>query len=100
MMPFLFDPTMVLIIPALLLAVWAQWRVRSAYSEFSRVASRGGRSGAEIAKRILATNGLDSVRVEAVPGQLSDHYDPKAHAVRLSEGNYGSASIAAISIAA
>lgn len=99
MFPF-FDPTMILLIPALVLAGWAQWRVRSAYSEFSRVRSRAGRSGAEVARRILGTNGLGDVRIEAVPGQLSDHYDPKSHTVRLSEGIYGSDSIAAVSIAA
>ncbi|MFH1680489.1 MAG: zinc metallopeptidase [Candidatus Eisenbacteria bacterium] len=100
MMPLLFDLTFVLIIPALALAGWAQWRVRSAYSEFSRVRSRGGRRGAEVAAAILRSNGLGSVRVEAVRGALTDHYDPKARAVRLSEGNYASDSIAAVSIAA
>jgi hypothetical protein len=99
MFPF-FDPTIALLIPALALAGWAQWRVRSAYSKFSRVPSRAGKSGAHVAQAILATNGLGDIRVEAVAGQLSDHYDPKAHTVRLSEGIYGSNSIAAVSIAA
>jgi hypothetical protein len=96
----LFDPTIALLIPALALAGWAQWKVRSAYSEFSRLRTGAGRSGAEIAASILRSNSLGSVRVEAVPGSLTDHYDPKARAVRLSEGNYGSDSIAAVSIAA
>jgi hypothetical protein len=100
MFPLLFDPTIALLIPALVLAGWAQWKVRSAYSEFSRVASRGGRSGSQVAQAILASNGLGSVRIEAVPGQLSDHYDPKARTVRLSEGNFASSSIAAVSVAA
>jgi Zn-dependent membrane protease YugP len=96
----LFDPTMILLIPAIVLAVWAQWKVRSAYAKFSRVRSRGGRTGAQVAQAILGTNGLGDVKVEAVPGALSDHYDPRTRVVRLSADNYGSDSIAAVSIAA
>lgn len=100
MFPFFFDPTFVLLVPAFLLAMWAQWKVRSAYAAMSRVRSRGGRSGAEVAQRILRGNGLDGVAVEPVHGNLTDHYDPRTRSVRLSQGNFGSASIAAVSIAA
>ena len=100
MFPFFYDPTFLLLIPALILAAWAQWMVRSAYAEFRRVPSRGGRSGAEIARAILSGNGLGEVPVQEVPGELSDHYDPRQRSVHLSAGNYRSHSIAAVSIAA
>lgn len=99
MYPF-FDSTFLLLIPAMILAMWAQWKVRSAYSRMSRVRSRAGASGARVAERILRANGLPDVVVEPVAGTLSDHYDPRSRRVRLSEGNYGSDSIAAVSIAA
>ena len=100
MYPFFFDWTFLLLIPALILAGWAQWKVRSAYSEFSKVPTRGRQSGGEVAARILAGNNLDQVRVEPVSGTLTDHYDPRTRVVRLSEDNYRGRSVAAVSIAA
>jgi len=100
MVPFLFDWTFLLLIPALMLAGWAQWKVRSAYGQFGKVHARSGLSGAEVAKRILARNSLGDVRVEAVAGTLTDHFDPRSRSVRLSEANYRSDSIAAVSVAA
>lgn len=89
-----------LVIPALLLAMWAQLRVKSTFARYERVQSRSGYSGAEIARRILDDNGLGHVRVEHIGGSLTDHYDPRDQVVRLSDSVYGSRSIAAIGVAA
>ncbi len=98
MFPF-FDPTMVLILPALALALWAQFRVKSTFSKYSEVLSRRGMSGAQVANAILERNHLD-VSVEPIEGSLTDHYDPRDRTLRLSEDVYGSRSIAALGVAA
>lgn len=97
--PF-WDPTFILLIPAMILAFWAQSKVRRAYRQYSEVASASGMTGAQVARRILAMEGVSGVEVEAVPGQLSDHYDPRTRKVCLSEGIYGESSVAALGIAA
>jgi len=99
MMPF-FDPTMVLLIPGIILAFWAQMKVQSTYRRFSEVASASGRTGREIAMRILSQNGINDVEVEMGHGFLSDHYDPVHRKVRLSEHNFQESSISAIAVAA
>jgi Zn-dependent membrane protease YugP len=86
------------IAPALLLALWAQWRVRSTYAQASQVPAH--LSGAAAARHILDAAGLNHIAIEPVPGELSDHYDPHAKVLRLSEGVYGSHSAAAVGIAA
>lgn len=97
----MIDPLYVVLIgPALLLALWAQGKVSSAYQEFSRVPARNGLSGAEVARRMLEAAGIDDVRVEPIGGRLTDHYDPRAKVVRLSEGVYYGATVAAQGIAA
>ncbi len=97
--PF-FDPTMILLIPALILAFWAQAKVHGAYKRFSGIRNTSGLTGAATARRILDRYGLQKVEVEMVQGSLSDHYDPKKQRVRLSEGIYDGASIASLAIAA
>jgi Zn-dependent membrane protease YugP len=97
--PF-WDPTFILIIPAMILAFWAQYRVKKTYRKFAEVESSTGLTGAQVAKRILATEGVMDVTVEAVEGELTDHYDPKTRTVRLSEGIYDQRSVAALGIAA
>lgn len=97
---FFFDPTMILLIPAIILAVWAQIRVKSAYKKFKKVKAASGMTGADVAKNILYRNGIRGVEVEAVPGELSDHYDPRVKKVRLSEENYYGSSLSALAIAA
>ena len=97
---FYFDWTYILIIPGLLLGLWAQHRVQSAYQEYSRVATRLGRPASEIAADLLRRNGNHAVRVGRVSGQMTDHYDPGKEVLNLSEGVYGSASVAALGIAA
>ncbi|MHB9145426.1 MAG: zinc metallopeptidase [Symbiobacteriia bacterium] len=100
-MPFLFwDPTMVLIIPALILTFWAQSSVNSAFKKYSRVPTAGHLTGAAVAREVLNQAGLQDVAVERIGGQLSDHYDPRARVLRLSAGVHDSASIAAAGVAA
>lgn len=96
-----FDWTyLVLVMPALLLALWAQMRVKSTYAKYSRQNSRKGITGEQAARAILDRNGLQDVRIERIAGQLTDHYDPRARVVSLSDTVYGSSSIAAIGVAA
>ena len=97
--PF-WDPTMVLLVPCIILAVYAQFKVRSAYSRFSQVASAAGLSGVETARRLLKQNGIYDVAVEEVGGNLSDHYDPRDKVVRLSSGIYHGHHLAGLAIAA
>jgi Zn-dependent membrane protease YugP len=87
-------------LPALLLSLWAQMRVRSAFAKYSRVRSATGMTGAQAARRILDANGLQSVMVERVGGMLSDHYDPRSKILRLSDEVYGTPSLAAVGVAA
>jgi Zn-dependent membrane protease YugP len=96
-----FDPMyFVFLAPAVLLAVWAQWRVRSAYSEASQIPAQSGYSGAQAAHALLETAGVHGVRIEPVGGFLSDHYVPGQHVLRLSQYVYTGRSLAALGIAA
>ncbi len=87
-------------LPALLLGLWAQFRVKSAFNKYSKVRSNVGLTGAEIARRMLDMSGLQNVKVEQTNGFLSDHYDPTSHVLRLSPGVYQSNSLAAAGVAA
>jgi hypothetical protein len=98
--PFFFDPTFLLLIPALILAGWAQFKVKGTYDRYSRIAARNGLTAKDVARRILDANGLRNIPVERIAGSLTDHYDPKAKTLRLSETVYSSPSIAAIGVAA
>ena len=97
--PF-WDPTLILVIPAIILAAYAQSKVQSTYAKYSEVPSATGRTGREIAQAILAANGLSDVQVEPGPGFLSDHYDPLHKKIQLSPHNYEASSVAAITVAA
>lgn len=98
---FYFDPLyFILTMPALLLALYAQWKVRSAYGKYSRVPNERGISGYEAALQLLRTNGLYGVDVEGVPGELSDHYDPRGKVLRLSPSVANGRSVAALAIVA
>jgi Zn-dependent membrane protease YugP len=87
-----------LVIPGIILAVWAQHRVTSVYRQFLKVPGR--LSGASAARRILDASGLQDVRIEMIGGQLTDHYDPRDRVLRLSEENYRGSSLSAIGVAA
>jgi Zn-dependent membrane protease YugP len=99
---FYFDPIYLLFVaPAMLLALWAQWRVRSAYAEASRIRPVSGLSGAQAADVVMRTGHVpDSVQIEPVQGFMSDHYDPRAKVLRLSPEVYAGQSLAALGIAA
>jgi uncharacterized protein len=97
---FFWDWTMFLIVPALVLALFAQAKVRGAYNRYARENAASGLTGAETARRILQTGGAGEVTVEMIPGRLTDHYDPRKKVLRLSEGVHESSSIAALGIAA
>jgi len=96
-----FDPMyFVFALPALLLALYAQARVRSTYARYSQVPNASRLTGAEVARSLLDAAGLHQVPVERVPGDLTDHYDPGARVVRLSDSNYASYSVAALGVTA
>ncbi|WP_082147135.1 zinc metallopeptidase [Rubeoparvulum massiliense] len=96
----IFDATMILIIPAILLSLYAQFKVQSAYGKYSKIGSTSGMRGVDVARQILQSNGVYNVDVEVTQGRLTDHYDPIAKKVRLSEENYYGNSLAAIAVSA
>lgn len=97
----LFDPYYwILIVPSLLLAVLAQMMVSTNFKKYSAVYNQRGYTGTDAARMILDSNGLYHVRIERVHGNLTDHYDPKDEVIRLSDSVYGSASVAAVGVAA
>ena len=97
----IFDPMyFVFMIPGLLLMLWAQSRVRGSYNKFSKVRNAVNLTGAQVARRVLDTNGLYDVPVESTKGELTDHYDPRNRTLFLSQAVYGTPSIAAMGIAA
>lgn len=87
-------------IPGMILMLWAQNKVKSSYKKYSQVPNMAGITGQQAARRVLDANGLHDVQIEAVRGELSDHYDPRKRVLRLSQGVYGVPSIAAVGIAA
>ena len=96
-----FDWTYLLIVlPAVLLGLWAQMRVQSTYRKYSGVRSRRGVTADQVARTVLDDHGLQGVRIERIAGNLTDHFDPRDGVVRLSDTVYGSSSIAAIGVAA
>ena len=97
---YYMDPTYILVIIGALLSVWAGSRVNSTFNRYAGVRSMTGMTGAEAARRILDYNGLSHVRIEHVRGNLTDHYDPSAKVLRLSDATYASGSVAAIGVAA
>ena len=89
-----------LVLPAVIFALWAQFNVKSTFSKYSKIASRSGMTGFDSARRILDANGLGSVRIAHVSGDLTDHYNPTDNTIYLSDSVYGSNSAAAIGVAA
>jgi len=97
---FFADGTFLILIPALALAAYAQFKVRSTFQRFSQVRTAGGRTGAQVAAELLRRRGLQHVKIEPVEGMLADHYDPRTQTLRLSPEVYGSDSVAAVGVAA
>ncbi len=95
-----FDPTMILLIPSIILAMYAQAKVSSTFARYLRVGSKKGYTGYQVARYILDNNGMKDVSIELARGQLGDHYDPRKRAVRLSNDVYHGHSIASVSVAA
>lgn len=97
---YYYDPTYILVLIGALLSLWASAKVKSTYSRYAKVYSRSGLTGAEAAQQILKNAGIYGVRVEHISGNLTDHYDPKAKVLRLSDSVYSSRSVAAVGVAA
>lgn len=97
---FYMDPTYAILIPGLLVSLWAQCRVDSVTRKYARVSARCGLTGAELAQRLLHEEGIDDVTVERIGGNLTDHYDPSTRTLRLSQGVADSTSLTALGVAA
>lgn len=90
---------MTILLPCILLSLWASNNVNSTFRRYSKQYSRRGLTGAEAAQRVMAANGVRGVRIERVAGNLTDHYDPRTNVIRLSDGVYSNTSTAAIGVA-
>ena len=102
-MPFFyywFDPTIIILVPGIIIAIWASINVNTTFNKYNKVLSRNRLTGAEVAERVLYHHGIYNVRILRVSGNLSDHYDPKDNVIRLSDSTYNSTSIAAAGVAA
>lgn len=97
---YYYDPTYILIIIGMVLSLLASGYVKSTYAKYSRVRSRSGLTGAQVAERILKQSGIYDVRIEHIGGNLTDHFDPRTKVVRLSDAVYNSTSVAAQAVAA
>lgn len=95
-----FDSTLLIIIPGIIFSIWAQIKVNSSFSNYSKISSLKGITGAMAAQAILRANGITDVDVVHISGNLNDHYSPKEKVIRLSDNVYGATSIAAIGVAA
>ena len=97
---YYYDPTYVLILIGAIVALYAQIKVSTTYAKWQKVPSATRMTGAQIARQILDNNGCQDVRIEAINGKLTDHYDPENGVLRLSSEVYSSGSIAALGVAA
>ena len=95
-----WDQTMIILIPALIFSLIAQLMVKGAFSKYSGVRNSRGYTGADAARAILDRNGLSYIRIEHINGELTDHYDPGANVIRLSDSVYNNDSVAAVGVAA
>lgn len=95
-----FDPTMILLVPAMIISFYAQYKINSTYNRFSKERNRNGYTGMQVARMILDGAGLFDIPIEMVNSRLGDHYDPSARVLRLSPDVYNNSSIAAAGIAA
>ncbi|MGE5575949.1 MAG: zinc metallopeptidase [Syntrophothermus sp.] len=95
-----YDPTFILLVPALIFAFYAQSKVNSTFHRYLQIRSRGGFTGAQVARELLSRNGAGHVQVEMIHGHLADHYDPRDQVIKLSPEVYESTSLAALGVAA
>lgn len=95
-----FDPTYLIVIPAVIFAFIAQIMVKTTFNKYSTETNQHGYTAKEVARKILDDNGLQNISIEYIQGELTDHYDPTANVIRLSESVYSSTSVAAIGVAA
>ncbi|MBU7006615.1 zinc metallopeptidase [Phosphitispora fastidiosa] len=101
MFPFLFfEPTMLILIPGLILAMYAQFKVKSTFARYLRVKAASGYTGAQVAKKLLEEARIHDVTIEQTGGHLSDHYDPRKKVLRLSQEVYNGSSLASLGVAA
>ncbi len=98
--PFYLDWTYIIIIPGIIVAIWAQSKVSRAYNAYSKIPVVSGLSGKEAARLILRSSNITDVEIASTTGKLSDHYNPRKKTLSLSQGNYSSSSVAAVAIAA
>ena len=98
--PFFYDWTYILLIPALILSMWAQFRVSSTFNRFSKVRASSGMTATQMAEQLLHAEGVYDVSVERTRGNLTDHYDPRNMVLRLSDSTANSTSVAALGVAA
>lgn len=97
----IFDPMfLIFLIPGLILSLWAQSKVNGTFRRYSQVPNAAGLTGAQTARRLLDDAGLQNVAIEQVPGELTDHYDPRSRVLRLSQPVYGARSVSAMAVAA
>lgn len=96
----IFYTSMLLLVPGIILVIYAQFKVKSTFSKYSQKEAASGVTGAEASRRLLDQAGLTDVAIEEVPGELTDHYDPRARVLRLSQGVARSRSLAALGVAA
>lgn len=99
-MPFFYDSTFLILIPAILLSLFAQFKVKSAFEKYSKVKSINGYTGEQVARMLLDSKGLYDIPIEVTSGKLSDHYDPSKRVMRLSEDVFYGTSVASIGVAA
>jgi uncharacterized protein len=100
-MPYFWnDWTFLMLIPAFIFSLWAQIKTQSTFKKWSQIEAGRGITAEKVADQILKNYGVNGVKIEMTPGQLTDHYDPRDKVLRLSEAVYGNASIAALGVAA
>lgn len=100
MFPFFFDPTMIVILPALLIAFYAQYKVKNTFKKYNQIHLSSNLTGAEAARKILLSNNLTNIEIRQTDGKLSDHYDPQKKTLNLSADVYHNNSVAAVGVAA
>ncbi len=101
-MPFMYFNSgyLLFMLPAIVLALWAQWRISSTYKKYSQIRNGQGLTGADVARILMRNEGLDHVGVETIPGNLTDHYDPRGKIMRLSAGSSQVPTVAAMAVVA